>query len=193
MLIVFGLAISIPLIVAGATLIMALLTRFPILVWAGAGLLGWIAGELMVEDPGQLGPTSTRLAAAYGIIAQQALRSYGMHVGCTLLVLGVGWLLCGGAAAVPSACPVRKAARPNSRRWPSDDQCEWPRSSPGPCSFWSRVVPAASIAEPGLEWTLRQRHQEPSLEHEEKRDRHDEPTPSALNGFSRPITIMKQR
>ncbi len=49
-LIVFGLAISIPLIVAGATLIMSLLTRFPILVWAGAGLLGWIAGELLVSD-----------------------------------------------------------------------------------------------------------------------------------------------
>src|SRR5262245_27274913 len=51
MLIIFGLAVSIPLIVAGATMIMALLTRFPVLVWAGAGLLGWIAGELMVEDP----------------------------------------------------------------------------------------------------------------------------------------------
>jgi YjbE family integral membrane protein len=49
-LIIFGLAISIPLIVAGATLIMALLTRYPILVWAGAGLLGWIAGELLVSD-----------------------------------------------------------------------------------------------------------------------------------------------
>ncbi len=49
-LIIFGLAISIPLIVAGATLIMALLTRFPILVWAGAALLGWIAGELIVGD-----------------------------------------------------------------------------------------------------------------------------------------------
>ena len=48
-LIIFGLAISIPLIVAGATLIMALLTRFPVLVWAGAALLGWIAGELIVE------------------------------------------------------------------------------------------------------------------------------------------------
>jgi YjbE family integral membrane protein len=49
-LIVFGLAFSIPLIVAGATLIMALLTRFPVLVWAGAALLGWIAGELIVGD-----------------------------------------------------------------------------------------------------------------------------------------------
>ena len=49
-LIIFGLAISIPLIVAGATLIMALLTRYPVLVWAGAALLGWIAGELIVDD-----------------------------------------------------------------------------------------------------------------------------------------------
>ena len=45
-LLVLGLAISIPLIVAGAALIMALLDRFPILVWAGAGLLGWIVGEV---------------------------------------------------------------------------------------------------------------------------------------------------
>lgn len=50
-LIVFGLVISIPLIVAGATLIMGLLTRFPVLVWAGAALLGWIAGELLFEEP----------------------------------------------------------------------------------------------------------------------------------------------
>ena len=53
-LIVFGLAISIPLIVAGATLIMGLLTKYPILVWAGAGLLGWIAGELLVTDKAAL-------------------------------------------------------------------------------------------------------------------------------------------
>src|SRR5947207_518935 len=41
-LLVLGLAISIPLIVAGAALIMALLDRYPVLVWAGAALLGWI-------------------------------------------------------------------------------------------------------------------------------------------------------
>jgi YjbE family integral membrane protein len=54
-LIIFGLAISIPMIVAGAALLMALLDRFPILVWAGAGLLGWIAGEIMIEDPAVAG------------------------------------------------------------------------------------------------------------------------------------------
>jgi YjbE family integral membrane protein len=50
-LLVLGLAISIPLIVVGAALIMALLDRYPIFVWAGAALLGWIVGEVIVTDP----------------------------------------------------------------------------------------------------------------------------------------------
>jgi YjbE family integral membrane protein len=50
-LLILGLAISVPLIVAGAALIMALLTRLPFLVWAGAALLGWIAGEVIATDP----------------------------------------------------------------------------------------------------------------------------------------------
>jgi len=49
-LIVFGLVISIPLIVAGSAILMRLLERYPILVWAGAGLLGWVAGEIFVTD-----------------------------------------------------------------------------------------------------------------------------------------------
>jgi YjbE family integral membrane protein len=46
-----GLAVSIPIVIGGAALIMALLERFPMLVWAGAALLGWIAGGLIVDDP----------------------------------------------------------------------------------------------------------------------------------------------
>ncbi len=49
-LIIFGLATSVPLIIAGSALLMALLNRFPILVWAGAALLGWVAGEIIVKD-----------------------------------------------------------------------------------------------------------------------------------------------
>ena len=49
-LIVFGLATSVPLIVAGSALLMAVLERFPILVWAGGGLLGWVAGDIMAKD-----------------------------------------------------------------------------------------------------------------------------------------------
>jgi YjbE family integral membrane protein len=54
-LLVFGLAVSVPLIVAGAALIIRLLDRFPILVWAGAGLLGWIAGDVIATDPVVIG------------------------------------------------------------------------------------------------------------------------------------------
>jgi YjbE family integral membrane protein len=49
-LIIFGLATSIPLIIAGSAMLMMLLERFPILVWAGAGLLGWVAGDIMIKD-----------------------------------------------------------------------------------------------------------------------------------------------
>jgi len=51
LLIIFGLLLSIPLIIFGSALVLGLLLRFPILVWAGAALLGWIAGELVGDDP----------------------------------------------------------------------------------------------------------------------------------------------
>jgi YjbE family integral membrane protein len=50
-LLVFGLGVSIPAIVAGANIIMALLNYFPLIIWAGAGLLGWIAGDVIASDP----------------------------------------------------------------------------------------------------------------------------------------------
>ena len=50
-LLMFGLAVSIPLIMAGAAIVMSLLERFPVVVWAGAALLGWIAGEIIAKDP----------------------------------------------------------------------------------------------------------------------------------------------
>ena len=49
-LLVFGLVISIPLVVVGAQIIMKIIERFPLLVIAGGGLLGWIAGEIAVAD-----------------------------------------------------------------------------------------------------------------------------------------------
>lgn len=51
-LLVFGLIVSIPLIIAGAALIMAVLDRLPVLIWAGAALLGWIAGHVIATDIG---------------------------------------------------------------------------------------------------------------------------------------------
>jgi YjbE family integral membrane protein len=74
-LLMFGLAVSIPLIMAGAAIVMALLERFPIIVWAGAALLGWIAGEIIVKDPlfmGHLDPTTAHTVglagAAFGAV-----------------------------------------------------------------------------------------------------------------------------
>lgn len=49
-LLILGLAMSIPLIIAGAALIMLVLDRFPVLVWLGAALLGWVAGEVIATD-----------------------------------------------------------------------------------------------------------------------------------------------
>jgi YjbE family integral membrane protein len=51
LLLAIGLAVSIPLVIVGAAMIMRLLDRFPIFVWAGAGLLGWVAGDVIATDP----------------------------------------------------------------------------------------------------------------------------------------------
>src|ERR1043165_3085796 len=50
-LIIFGLATSVPLIIAGSAILMALLHRFRVLVWGGGALLGWVAGDIMSTDP----------------------------------------------------------------------------------------------------------------------------------------------
>src|SRR5262252_5313277 len=46
-----GLAVSIPIVIAGSALFLAILERFPVVVWGGGALLGWIAGGLLPEDP----------------------------------------------------------------------------------------------------------------------------------------------
>src|SRR3954471_23418901 len=51
-LLILGLAISIPLVIFGATLLIKLMERFPIIITAGAGLIGWVAGEMLVADAG---------------------------------------------------------------------------------------------------------------------------------------------
>jgi YjbE family integral membrane protein len=50
LLLVFGLVVSIPLVIAGSQIIMKLIERFPILILGGGGLLGFVAGEMFVED-----------------------------------------------------------------------------------------------------------------------------------------------
>ena len=49
-LLIFGLGLSVPLVIVGATFLTAVLERFPILVWAGSALLGWVGGQTVLDD-----------------------------------------------------------------------------------------------------------------------------------------------
>ena len=49
-LVVFGLLLSVPIIISGSALILRLMERFPIIITAGAGLLGWLGGSLIISD-----------------------------------------------------------------------------------------------------------------------------------------------
>src|SRR5690606_3943010 len=48
--VIFGLCVSVPIIIWGSTLVLKLIDRFPIVIMLGAGLLGWIAGGMLVTD-----------------------------------------------------------------------------------------------------------------------------------------------
>ena len=51
LLLVLGLGISIPLVIFGSTLLLKVIEKFPVIVWVGAALLGFVAGEIAVDDP----------------------------------------------------------------------------------------------------------------------------------------------
>lgn len=50
-LLVVGLVISIPLIIFGSAILLRIMGRFPVIITLGAGLLGWVAGEMAMSDP----------------------------------------------------------------------------------------------------------------------------------------------
>jgi len=54
-LLIIGLSISIPVVIAGSAIILWLMERFPILVWGGAAILGWVAGDIFAGDTFVLG------------------------------------------------------------------------------------------------------------------------------------------
>ncbi len=86
-LLVLGLAISIPLVIFGSTLLLKVIERFPVIVWVGAALLGFIAGELLVGDPALQGPVE-RIDTALGVTHHQ----FGLMCGVlgAMLVLALG-------------------------------------------------------------------------------------------------------
>ena len=78
--IVFGLLVSIPLIVGGSQIVLYLIDRFSWIVTMGAGLLGWIAGGMIFSDPGlikYLGAGIENYATIAGIVAAVGVMLYG--------------------------------------------------------------------------------------------------------------------
>ena len=82
-LLVIGLAISIPLIIFGSTLLMKVMERFPIIITLGAALLGLLAGEMFVTDPA--------VSARFGELSHDVVNGAGA-VGAVLVVAGGLWL-----------------------------------------------------------------------------------------------------
>jgi YjbE family integral membrane protein len=84
-LLIIGLAISIPLVIFGATLLLKLMERWPIIITIGAGLLGFVAGEMAWED-----------GAISGFTSQfPAMAKYVLAVAGAIFVVGLGRILSG--------------------------------------------------------------------------------------------------
>ena len=83
-LLIFGLAISIPIVIFGSTLVLKLMERFPAVITFGAALLGWIAGEMLVTDPSLVAWVTEnadwlhhwKVSAAIGAVLVVAIGSY---------------------------------------------------------------------------------------------------------------------
>jgi YjbE family integral membrane protein len=90
-LVVFGLLVSIPIIVWGSQLVIKLMDRFPLIITLGGMLLGWIAGTMAVTDPAVLPYLPTTPAARVGGLPEVAATlRYGAGVAGALLVLALG-------------------------------------------------------------------------------------------------------
>lgn len=86
-LVIFGLLVSIPIIVWGSQLVIKLMDRYPVIITFGAMLLGWIAGTMAVSDPALINPEVMpqvpKLAVNDGV-------KYGAGIAGALLVLAIG-------------------------------------------------------------------------------------------------------
>lgn len=105
-LVVFGLVVSIPIIVWGSQIVLGLMSRYPIIITFGAMLLGWIAGTMAVGDPAitpylPLIEPSSQTAAPEAI----AVVRYGAGIAGAIFVLALGKFL--GARNKPVDYPIQ--------------------------------------------------------------------------------------
>jgi YjbE family integral membrane protein len=91
-LVIFGLLVSIPIIVWGSQIVLKLMERFPIIITAGAMLLGWIAGQMIYTDP-----------AMAGVRPEGKIWEYTFAAVGALVVLLIGQVLQKRAAKAPPA------------------------------------------------------------------------------------------
>jgi len=104
-LVIFGLLVSVPIIVWGSRLVIKLMDRFPIIITLGGMLLGWIAGQMVVTDP-----VLEDWMATHGPYLQYLASAAG-----ALFVLLFGkWLAARARAARPA--PAQAAAAPQLNR-----------------------------------------------------------------------------
>jgi YjbE family integral membrane protein len=82
-LVALGIAMSVPIVVWGSGVLAGLMNRYPWIIWAGGGLLGYVAGDMMLEDPlltGWLGPVAPSL-------------EYPVPGALAVALTGIGWWL----------------------------------------------------------------------------------------------------
>jgi YjbE family integral membrane protein len=108
-LLIIGLAISIPLVIFGATLLLKLMERWPIIITIGAGLLGFVAGEMAWED-----------GAISGFTSQfPPMAKYVLAVAGAIFVVGLGRILSGRSPEAghcrPSRAPGSTSRKASSR------------------------------------------------------------------------------
>ena len=93
LLLVIGLAISIPLVIFGATMLLKLMERFPVIITIGGGLLGYVAGEMAVSDPAIKGWVDANMPILHEVAA----------IAGVVLVLVIGKVLAKKRAAAAEA------------------------------------------------------------------------------------------
>src|SRR5438094_4718599 len=95
LLLILGLAISIPLVIFGATLLLKLMERFPVIITGGAGLIGWVAGEMLVADvalKGWFTGLGVRFVTGKPMIAGLSLELLAGGLGVLIVVALGKWL-----------------------------------------------------------------------------------------------------
>ena len=116
-LLILGLAISIPLVVFGATLLVKLMERFPVIITIGGGLIGMVAGEMLVTDPA-IKDWEIALGVAFDSDGKPGIGGMSLELiagaaGAAITVL-LGMWFANRQEAVAQTQPAADTERPNS-------------------------------------------------------------------------------